>query len=36
MRALAARLGIGKAIEFPDSYYYDMGLITEENDGHLV
>ena len=31
IRALAARLGIGKAVEFPDSYYYDMGLITEEN-----
>ena len=30
LHALAARLGISGAVAWPDSYCYDMGMITEE------
>lgn len=31
LQALAARLGISAAVGFPDSYSYDLSLISEEN-----
>jgi len=30
LKALAARLGISGAVSYPDGYFYDMGLISEE------
>ena len=30
LNAMAARLGITAAVGFPDSYSYDMGMITEQ------
>jgi glycosyltransferase involved in cell wall biosynthesis len=31
LQGLANRLGIGSAISYPDQYFYDLGLISEEN-----